>query len=308
MWALGNEILHKLVFPSWMSVQVDPWREERAHAFASLLVTLADRVRAEDPLHPVVYTDAEDAYVSYVREAITADGKDRPWFVYGINVYTPRLRSMIEMWPTVGFDTPLFISEFAPGGLSAQDRPAGLRDMWDVVQSFDDSVLGGAVYAWSTNGPEEVDRVFGLVNSEGTAVDGALSAVGRMYGGDTTTALAGAPVDSSDEVEASDGPLHEVARTAFMAIERDLHEDAESDAAAATSDTPWSDTAPSTGQLQVARVVEATADTSDDAAGTDDAWWVTWRSSDRKKRQLAMLVERDDAGQPRVYYVHRPRQ
>jgi hypothetical protein len=307
MWALGNEILHKLVFPSWMSVQADPWREERAHAFASLLVSLADTVRAEDPLHPVVYTDAEDAYVGYVREAIVADGRDRPWFVYGINVYTPRLRSMIETWPTAGFDTPLYISEFAPGGLSAQDRPAGLRDMWDVVQSFDDGVLGGAVYAWTIDGPEEVDRVFGLVDSEGNAVDGALSAVARMYGGNTTTALAGSSVDSAARVEAADEPLHEVARTAFMAIEPDLPEDAESDETATTPGTASTDSGPSTGQLQVARVVDAT-DTPDDAAGTDDAWWVTWRSSDRKKRQLAMLVERDDAGQPRVYYVHRPRQ
>jgi hypothetical protein len=306
MWALGNEILHKMVFPSWMPVQAEPWREERAHAFATLLVTLADRVRAEDPLHPVVYTDAEDAYVSYVREAIAADAQARPWFVYGINVYTPRLRSMIETWPTVGFDTPLFVSEFAPGGLSAQDRPAGLRDMWDVVQSFDDRVLGGAVYAWTIDGPEEVDRVFGLVNSEGSAVDGALGAVARMYGGDMTNASDVAPVASPDQVEAADDPLHEVARTAFMAIEPDLDADPESGEAAGAPGPD--DSAPDAGQLQVARVVDTTGVTPDEVTGSDEAWWVTWRSNDRKKRQLAMLVERDDDGQPRVYYVHRPRQ
>ena len=223
MWALGNEILHKLVFPSWMSVQAEPWREERARAFADLLVTLADRVHEEDPLHPVVYTDAEDAYVRYVREAMLADGQPRPWFVYGINAYTPRLRSIIESWPSVGFDTPLFISEFARAAFSPQDRPAGLRDMWDVVQSFDDRVLGGAVYAWAIDGPEEVDRVFGLVDGNGDPVDGALSAVARMYGGNVD--VAGASNQDNAVVE-QDDPVQQMAKTAFAAIQPELDEDA----------------------------------------------------------------------------------
>jgi hypothetical protein len=308
MWALGNEILHKLVFPSWMSVQAEPWREERAHAFAQFLVALADEVRAEDPLHPIVYTDAEDAYVRHVREAMQADGQARPWFVYGINVYTPRLRSMIETWPDVGFDTPLFISEFAPGGLSPQDRPAGLRDMWDVLQSFDDRVLGGAVYAWTIDGPEEVDRVFGLTDAAGAPVDGALSAVARMYGGDIEIDQAASPAIAQDDAAPSDEPLQEVVRTAFLAIEPDLEGDIESAEDADDSMPNAGPYSPSAGQLQVARVIDATDVDPDDAAAADNAWWVTWRSGDRRKRHLAMLVERDEGGQPRVYYVHRPRQ
>jgi hypothetical protein len=309
MWALGNEILHKLVFPSWMSVQAEPWREERAHAFARLLLDLADRVRAEDPLHPVVYTDAEDAYVRHVREAVQSDAQARPWFVYGINVYTPRLRSMIETWPTVGFDTPLFISEFAPGGLSPQDRPAGLRDMWDVVRSFDDQVVGGAVYAWTVDGPEEVDRVFGLTDADGAPIDGALSAVARMYGGTVESPLARtelSPAPADVEVDSTDEPLDEVVKTAFLAIEPDLEEESIAGDEADGTDASAAES-PGSGQMQVARVIDAT-EAADDAAAAEDAWWVTWKSSDRRKGDLAMLVERDEAGQPRVYYVHRPRQ
>ncbi len=303
MWALGNEILHKLVFPSWMPVQAEPWREERARAFADLLVTMADRVRAEDPLHPVVYTDAEDAYVGYVREAILADGQPRPWFVYGINAYTPRLRSMIESWPSVGFDTPLFISEFAPGGLSAQDRPAGLRDMWDVVKSFDDRVLGGAVYSWTVEGPEEVDRVFGLVDANGAPVDGALNAVARMYGGHVEVATAS---NHDDAMADEDDPVQEMARTAFAAIQPELDEDAVSeDDQVGGHDAEQEPETPG-GEMQVARVIDANT-ASADGQDSGDAWWVTWRSTDRRKRDVAMLVERGDDGQPRVSYVHRPK-
>jgi hypothetical protein len=98
-----------------------------------------------------------------------------------------------------------------------------------------------------------------------------------------------------------------VVRTAFLAIEPDLEEDDES--AEDSEDSSTASTTPSSqGQLQVARVIDATAVDADDAATSDNAWWVTWRSGDRRKRNLAMLVERDDDGQPRVYYVHRPRQ
>ncbi|HEX3247162.1 MAG TPA: hypothetical protein VHX16_17290 [Chloroflexota bacterium] len=301
MWQLGNEILHKLVFPSWMSVQAEPSREDRARAFGQLLVTLADRAHAEDPMHPVVYTDAEDAYVRYVREAMLADGQHRPWFVYGINAYTPRLRSMIESWPTVGFDTPLFISEFAPGGLSPQDRPSGLRDMWEVVQSFDDRLLGGAVYAWSTEGPEEVDRVFGLVDSNTQPVDGALSAVARMYGGD----IADSPSATPSGADESDEPIGQVVRTAFLALPSDT-DDADSDEAAEGVDAAESP-GPG-GQMQVARVIDGNAGSPDDADVGNDSWWITWRSSDAGKQQVAMLVERGDDGQPRVSYMHRLKQ
>ena len=36
-------------------------------------------------------------------------------------------------------------------------------------------------YTWSTNGPEELDKVFGLVDPDGVPTDGALDALGTAY-------------------------------------------------------------------------------------------------------------------------------
>src|SRR5205823_12375346 len=63
------------------------------------------------------------------------------------------------------------------------DRPQGFRSMWKMVRGASGWVLGGAVYAWTTDGPEEVDRVFGLVDAGGTPVDGAFDAVGTIFRG-----------------------------------------------------------------------------------------------------------------------------
>jgi len=75
------------------------------------------------------------------------------------------------------------VSEFAPGGMSPSDRPQGFRSMWKMTRGASDWVLGGAVYAWTTDGPEEVDRVFGLVDADGNPVDGAFAMVGSLYRG-----------------------------------------------------------------------------------------------------------------------------
>ena len=54
--------------------------------------------------------------------------------------------------------------------------------MWDIVRQHDAYVLGGAVYAWTTEGIERIDApfndwVFGLVDGDGRPVDGALDAL-----------------------------------------------------------------------------------------------------------------------------------
>ena len=36
-------------------------------------------------------------------------------------------------------------------------------------------------YVWATNGPEDLDRVFGLVDPSGTPTDGALAALSAEY-------------------------------------------------------------------------------------------------------------------------------
>jgi hypothetical protein len=65
----------------------------------------------------------------------------------------------------------LWVSEFAPGTMAVPDRPDGFVKMWGYVRRHPDYVLGGAVYAWTRNGPEGVDRNFGLTD-DGTSVDG----------------------------------------------------------------------------------------------------------------------------------------
>jgi hypothetical protein len=42
-------------------------------------------------------------------------------------------------------------------------------------------VRGGLAYTWATNGPEELDRVFGLVDQHGAPTDDALTALSSVY-------------------------------------------------------------------------------------------------------------------------------
>lgn len=308
MWAIGNEVLHKLVYPSWMSVQADPWREQRAVAFAHFLVEITDEVHAIDPLHPITHRDAEDAYARYVRDAFNADGIRRPWFLYGINIYTPRIQSLIESWPLTGFDTPLFISEFAPGGLGPADRPTGLREMWDVIKASPERVLGGAVYAWTTNGPEEVDRVFGLVGDDGHSVDGALRAVAGMYGGqirETAVAVTPVPIASDDHrvralvretiaeiqergnVSESSSTQHPFVLGALDSLPRDVIQDS---------------------QISITQVSDTGTEDIDTSQSDEFAWWATWNPPSRASTQIALLIEAAAGSEPRVSYIyHGPR-
>lgn len=171
MWGLGNEVLHKIVHPSWVGPQ-DPERERQAEAFSDWLVATADDIHAADPDHPVTYRSAEDAFVDWVIAALDRHGGGpRPWFVWGTNCYQPYLGDIINHWNQLGMPTALWVSEFAPGGMAVPDRPDGFATMWGYVRSQPDWVLGGAVYAWTRNGPEGVDRNFGLTD-DGTPVDG----------------------------------------------------------------------------------------------------------------------------------------
>jgi hypothetical protein len=135
MWGLGNEVLLKLVVPPWASTPGDPVLEARGAAFTDFYVGLIDRVRTVDPGHPILYRDAEDAYVARMREAITRDGRPRPWFVYGINIYTPRLAEVIANWPRQGLDIALLISEFGPAGAGPDGRPLGYQQLWSQIRS-----------------------------------------------------------------------------------------------------------------------------------------------------------------------------
>jgi hypothetical protein len=134
-----------------------------------------------DPNHPVIYRDAEDLYFARLRDALVKDGAHRPWFVYGTNVYTQRLAEVIERWPTQGLDAPLLISEFSPGGVGAADRPRMLSWYWSMIRAQPKRVIGGVVYTWTTRGPEDLDRIFGLTDEAGVPVDGSVAALRDLF-------------------------------------------------------------------------------------------------------------------------------
>jgi hypothetical protein len=185
MWAPGNENMHRILFAHMVSHANDPAYQARAAAFAAFLPQVVDRIHTLDPDHPVVYRDAEDLYLPWIVNAFAqAGGGDRPWLVYGANVYSSaRLQDIISRWPTQWPGRKLLISEYAPGGMSPADRPLGFQQEWQVIQSRPDVVLGGLAYTWATNGPEDLDRVFGLVDPNGNPTDGALAALGNAYSG-----------------------------------------------------------------------------------------------------------------------------
>jgi len=171
MWGLGNEVLHKIVHPAWVGPQ-DPHREQEAEAFSEWLVQTANDIHAVDADHPVTYRSAEDAFVGWIVTAVQrSSNPPGTWFVIGTNCYQDYLSKIVERWPESGMASPLWVSEFAPGGMAVPDRPDGFATMWGYVRHNPDWVLGGAVYAWTRNGPEGVDRNFGLTD-DGTPVDG----------------------------------------------------------------------------------------------------------------------------------------
>ncbi|MGE3271174.1 MAG: glycoside hydrolase family 2 TIM barrel-domain containing protein, partial [Chloroflexota bacterium] len=181
MWGPGNEVMHRLIFPTAVQGLRDPGREQRADAFAAFYVELMDVIHEVDPTHPVVYRDAEDLYFARLREQLLKGQVRRPWFIYGTNVYTSRIAEVIERWPTQGLDAPLLVSEFSPGGVGEQDRPRMLGWYWSTIRAHPERVLGGVVYTWATRGPEDLDRVFGLTDDNGAPVDGSLGALRQLF-------------------------------------------------------------------------------------------------------------------------------
>jgi hypothetical protein len=182
MWAPGNENLHRILYAHFVSQENLPTARARADAFAAFLPRLVDRIHELDPGHPVIYRDAEDVYLGRVTAAFNQDGIDRPWLVYGANVYSSeRLRQITAKWPAQWPGRALVVSEFAPGGVGPAERPAGFQQDWQIIRSRPDIVLGGLAYTWATNGPEDLDRVFGLVDPSGVPTDGALTALSDAY-------------------------------------------------------------------------------------------------------------------------------
>jgi hypothetical protein len=181
MWGPGNEVMHRLIFPTAVQGKRDATQEARADAYGAFYVELMDMIHDLDPNHPIVYRDAEDLYLARFRAALQHDGKPRPWFIYGMNVYTQRLEADINNWPNQGVDAPLLISEFSPGGVGPDDRPGMFAWYWQTIRAHPERVLGGVVYTWATQGPEDLDRVFGLTDADGNPVDGSVDALGHLF-------------------------------------------------------------------------------------------------------------------------------
>jgi Glycosyl hydrolases family 2, TIM barrel domain len=172
MWGLGNEVFHDMP---------EEDRPERARAFADFYADVVVAVHALDPNHPVLYRDSEDVWFEPVRQALVDRGLEQPWLVYGANIFTFRLRELVEGWPERGLRVPLLISEYGPTGYAPADRPGAMLGMWDLIRQHREYVLGGSIYAWTTDGIEAIDRVYGLVDDDGQPVDGALAAIADRY-------------------------------------------------------------------------------------------------------------------------------
>ena len=196
MWGPGVEV----------TLQMTPDQER---VFAQFMLELYDTIRALDPTRPVIIREAEDVFAPHVTDAIArrqginlssarvvSDGDDEApaprtvvrapvGLVYGVHFYTERMGPALTDWiENQGLDIPLMVTEYAPAGIGRALRAEGFEQMYRLIQSGGPRVLGSTPYTWSTDGPEAVDRYFGLVDPEGRPIDAALETITALYGVD----------------------------------------------------------------------------------------------------------------------------
>ena len=160
MWGVGNEVLLERIPPRMLG------------AFGQFYLQLADLFHALDPNHPVIYRESEDFFIPAIVRGLRASSQERPWLLYGMNIYSGELERILDSWPLYGFDRPLFVTEFGaepswPGG-----REFGYLSMWRSIRAHPEYVLGGAPYVWTTEGPEPTDQIWGLMDGQARPVDG----------------------------------------------------------------------------------------------------------------------------------------
>lgn len=166
MWGVGNEVLNDM----------NPW--EAREPFTTFLLQVADLVHELDPNHPVIYRESEDLYVPELSELLQPD---RPWLLYGMNVYSPILNEFLEAWPEYGLDRPLFVTEFGAEADWLGDRATGYLAMWKMIRSHAEYVLGGAPYVWTTEGPEPVDDKWGLMDGNAQPIDATFDLLAEQW-------------------------------------------------------------------------------------------------------------------------------
>jgi hypothetical protein len=172
MWGVGSEVLAVL----------GP-REGRA--FARFYLSLVDVIHEIDPTHPILYQGSEEYAVQPLANLLTREGQQRPWLVYGVNVYTLRLEQVLKEWPNRGWDGPILVSSFGPLGLYPADRPIGYLKMWRSICAYPGYALGGLAYVWTTTGANLMDQAFGLVEDDRRPADGSLEALTTVWKGGT---------------------------------------------------------------------------------------------------------------------------
>ncbi|MDP2660956.1 MAG: glycoside hydrolase family 2 TIM barrel-domain containing protein [Dehalococcoidia bacterium] len=158
IWGVGNEVLSGM--PA-----------EMRDAFAQFYVQLVDLFHSLDPDHPVIYREAEDLYVPFLSSYIDSSSDPRPWFLFGINVYSTRLDRILDQWPSYGINRAVIVSEFGAGPEWPGGRAIGYASMWRTIRAHPRYVLGGAPYVWTTLGPEPIDLKWGLMDDRGKPVD-----------------------------------------------------------------------------------------------------------------------------------------
>ena len=306
IWGLGNEVLHKLVFPSWMQVRGDPVLEARADNFASLYVYLIDKIHQLDPDHPVTYRMAEDAYLPRLKSALAVSGDPRPWFILGVNVYTPRLGEVIDGWPRHGVDAPLLVSEFGPGGAGPSDRPQGYRELWGLIRSRPERVIGGAAYVWFTEGPEEVDRIFGFVDPAGRPVDGALGALASAYRSSAQALKVVA--SSSAHPAACDARILAFVDQTIAALQRGDRRPLQGQPAATVMGAIDNLSAESVdaSKLYVEQADSPAREALLHQAGYEHEWWASWTPAAQPGTQLTLVVRERDQQLQLAYVYHGP--
>lgn len=178
IWALGKEVLQQL-------------GPEEVEIFSDFYVQLADLVHELDPNHPVIYRGVEDIALAPLIARFNRDGIRRPWFGYGVNIFTLRIEEVLQNWPEHGWDVPLIITGFGPLGLYPADRPLGYVRMWQAIQKSQPLALGGFAYVWTTAGPNFVDEAFGLMDKDGNPADGSFQALRAAFRGEDTLAAGG---------------------------------------------------------------------------------------------------------------------
>ncbi|MBI2953198.1 MAG: hypothetical protein HYY30_02715 [Chloroflexi bacterium] len=159
MWGPGNEVL------------LDNRSRRMWASFGPFYLGLADLFHELDPDHPVIYREAEGYLLPAMVNVSLNDLDERPWLLYGVNIYSLELNNFLETWPDYEFDRPLLVSEFGAESYWTGDRAQGYLDMWRSIRAHSDYVLGGAAYAWTTEGPEPTDQKWGLMDGESHPVD-----------------------------------------------------------------------------------------------------------------------------------------